>query len=76
MFAKSETVETPKSTAKQNESIKQSPEVKHNHHTEKISQISQFFEAGEYKEPTSMFLSQKVGDLYHRSKGATFEQIL
>jgi hypothetical protein len=23
-----------------------------------------------------MFLSQKVGDLYHRSKGATFEQIL
>jgi len=40
MFAKSETVETPKSTAKQNESIKQSPEVKHNHHTEKISQIS------------------------------------
>ena len=23
-----------------------------------------------------MFLSQKVGDLYHRSKGANFEQIL
>ena len=33
-------------------------------------------EAGEFKEPTPMFLSQKVGDLYLRSKGTNFEQIL
>jgi hypothetical protein len=76
MFSKSDTVKTAQTSVKQSETKKQPITVKSTQQPNQNSPHDEFIEAGEYKEPTPIFLSQKIGDFYLKTKGSSFEQTL